>query len=57
MKLLNSPALSDSQDDRDDEEDNLEQGVKEADENGTKGDQDDHVYISLSIFCFTSLSA
>ena len=40
LKLLNSPAISDSQDGHDDEEDNLEQGVEEADENGTKGDQD-----------------
>ena len=55
LKFLNSPALSDFEDDHNDEKDNLEQGVDEAvDENGTKGYQDDIcIYIYL---LFTSLS-
>ena len=50
LQFLNSPAISDSEDD---EKDNLEQGVDEAvDENGTKGDQDDRVHIYLFV-CYS----
>ena len=62
LKFLNSPAISDSEEDYDNEKDNLEKGVDEADdENGTKGEnQDDFVYIfkccfSLSLIIYPLL--
>ena len=46
QRFLNSPAISDSEDDYDDEKDNLEGVEGAADENGTKGEnQDEVVYI------------
>jgi len=38
LQFLNSPAISDSEDDHDEEKDNLEEGVEAAEDvNGTKG--------------------
>ena len=49
MKFLNSSAISDSEDDAI-AKDALEVGVEEAaHENGTKGDQEDHVYIFIFV--------
>ena len=49
MKFLNSSAISDSEDD-DIAKDAFKEGVVKADdENGTKGDQEDHVYIFIFV--------